>query len=1119
MCRRLTYVVVAWAIGLAAVPASADLIGWWKMEQGSGTDVWDYIAPYEDATIAPWNEEVVRWTTEGYKGNALEFLSATDLTTFVDAPLEGAELDTREASYSFWMNMPNAFQAWGPIFVLLGGVMDHSIECDGAADLYVNAQGGSVWFGTKGAALNDEQWHHVAVTYSTSANRIAIYVDGKVAATTASSLSDSILAVRIGGPRNRNQWRRYIGKLDEVAVWSNALSADDVKNVFWIGPAWERYATNPDPANEAILGATNVILKWTAGTTAAQHHLYVGESLDDVKNGAAGTDKGTTTATTFEAYPWELGKTYYWRVDEVEADGTTVYTGTVWSFTISAKRASTPAPASGAILVDPNVTLSWVAGSGAVSRDVYLGTDSANLPRVSKAQTATTYTPSPLAYDTTYYWRVDEFDGASTATGEVWHFKTTPNIQVTDPNLVGWWNFDRDEVGIALDWSGHGNHGILRGDPNRVTGYNLGAVAFDGINDMVEVPQVIVNDLTLMAWIKAGVAGPDGTTAREGSGLLWSDQAGGGDHFTVAVLGKKLAFETGGGGGMSNTTSRQDVVTGDWIHVAVTRTESTRECDIFVDGGLDTSSVHVDNRVGANPRIEIGGNPLDSRYFKGIIDEVKAYNRVLSQEELVQAMRANLLLAWNPKPFNGEAVDIRNTLQLKWSAGDGAAKHDVYFGTDPKTGGFLRGRLTVTTYSPPDKLQWAKTCYWRVDEVSATGTVTKGRVWSFSVADYLIVDDFETYDDVCNRIFFAWMDGLGYSASTDCTLPASNGNGTGSTVGNVSAPFAERTIVHSGRQSMPFGFDNTKSPFYSEAVRDWSAAQTWTAGGVNTLRLYLRGDAASFVETSPGAILMNGTGTDIWGAVDELRFVYKSLSGNGSITAKVESLTNTHTNAKAGVMIREALAPESVHGLTDVTPGAGVEFIRRLEAAGDSTSTVQTGLSSPYWVRITRTGSTFTSQCSADGVTWTSVGTDAAASSATISMANNVFIGLAVTSHAANVVCAAKFSNVATTGAVSGPWQTADIGVTQISGNQPEAFYVAVQDSTGNVGVVSHTDPAVIATGTWQEWSIPLSQFTSAGVNLTSVKKVMLGVGDRNAPKAGGAGKLYLDEIRVIKNP
>jgi hypothetical protein len=228
----------------------------------------------------------------------------------------------------------------------------------------------------------------------------------------------------------------------------------------------------------------------------------------------------------------------------------------------------------------------------------------------------------------------------------------------------------------------------------------------------------------------------------------------------------------------------------------------------------------------------------------------------------------------------------------------------------------------------------------------------------------------------------------------------------------------------------------------------------------------------------------------------------------------VDAVGNTHVSAKAGVMIRQSLEMTSAYAMVDVTPGNGIAFERREEAA-NPVATTQTGLGAPCWIKLTRTANTFTAQRSSDGVTWTSITTDATASSATISMATDVYIGLAVTSHAANRVCGARFSGVATTGGVSGAWQTADIGTAQAAGNSPESFYVVVEDIYGRSKVVTHPDPLVIATGQWEEWTIPLSEFTSAGLNLGSVNKVMVGVGNRNSPSLGGAGRLYIDDIRL----
>jgi hypothetical protein len=300
------------------------------------------------------------------------------------------------------------------------------------------------------------------------------------------------------------------------------------------------------------------------------------------------------------------------------------------------------------------------------------------------------------------------------------------------------------------------------------------------------------------------------------------------------VVGTKLAFETGPGGN-PNTFSNRDVVTGEWVHVAVTRADSSSEVAIFVNGLLDATGSHAgDTNVGSNPLIVIGANTLDSRYFKGLIDEVRAYNRVLTQEEVVTAMRGNPLRAWNPRPAMGQVVDIRYSQPLSWSAG-----HDLYFGTDktavqaatPETTGIYQGRQTETTYGLAEPLAWDTIYHWRVDEVADDGTVTPGNVWSFIVADYLIVDDFEGYtDDVGNCVYDTWIDGY---ESFD----------NGSQVGYSQEPFAEHGIVHGGRTSMPLNYDNTGGKTYAEATRSWDSAQDWTVRGLDTLTLYIRGRA------------------------------------------------------------------------------------------------------------------------------------------------------------------------------------------------------------------------------------------------------------------------------------
>jgi regulation of enolase protein 1 (concanavalin A-like superfamily) len=165
---------------------------------------------------------------------------------------------------------------------------------------------------------------------------------------------------------------------------------------------------------------------------------------------------------------------------------------------------------------------------------------------------------------------------------------------------------------------------------------------------------------------------------------------------------------------------------------------------------------------------------------------------------------------------------------------------------------------------------------------------------------------------------------------------------------------------------------------------------------------------ASF--TSGGVFDIVGSGADIWGTADEFRYVYQSSSGDCSVSAKVNQVSNTDQWAKAGVMIREGTGAGAIHASVVVTPGAGISFQRRTSTGGTSVSTTQAGLTAPYWVRITRTGNSFAAYYSSNGSTWTQLGT-----AQTITMASGAIMGMAVTSHNDGNLCTANFSNVTAT--------------------------------------------------------------------------------------------------------
>ncbi len=364
----------------------------------------------------------------------------------------------------------------------------------------------------------------------------------------------------------------------------------------------------------------------------------------------------------------------------------------------------------------------------------------------------------------------------------------------------------------------------------------------------------------------------------------------------------------------------------------------------------------------------------------------------------------------------------------------------------------------------------------------------------------------ESYTDKAGEeIFSAWIDGFtnGLSGSTVGYLTATNGT------------FGETAVVHGGKQSMPMDYNNAKKPFYSEAEYEFTTPQDWTVNGVTDLSLWFRGNPVSFVETAPGAITMSAAGVDIWDVKDEFRFGFQRLAGDGSIVAKVETLTNTNVLAKAGVMIRQSLDAGSPFAYAVMTPASGVSFGWRVLPNSTCAATTIGNIRLAQWVKLTRTGNVVTAQYAADGKTWRDIkGTDGKPVATTIAMTGSLYVGLAVTSHSAGVITTAKFSGIAVTGGVSGQWQSADIGIVH-PGNSQEPLYAAIQDSAGKIAAVANPDPAAVTLTTWTEWKVPLSGFT--GVNLAKVKKLYVGVGDRNAPVLGGAGRIYIDDIRVSR--
>ena len=156
-----------------------------------------------------------------------------------------------------------------------------------------------------------------------------------------------------------------------------------------------------------------------------------------------------------------------------------------------------------------------------------------------------------------------------------------------------------------------------------------------------------------------------------------------------------------------------------------------------------------------------------------------------------------------------------------------------------------------------------------------------------------------------------------------------------------------------------------------------------------------------------GTLRIDGSGRDIWGSSDEFHFVYRTMTGDGSVTARVNTLEAVDAWTKAGVMMRETLAAGARHAMVIVSPGKGLNFQQRVSIGGSTTHTAAGAATAPHWVRLTRVSNVFTAAVSPDGNAWTTVG------AADISMTGTIYVGLPVTSHSDGTLGTATFDHVA----------------------------------------------------------------------------------------------------------
>ncbi len=450
-------------------------------------------------------------------------------------------------------------------------------------------------------------------------------------------------------------------------------------------------------------------------------------------------------------------------------------------------KATNPIPATDSDDIPRDVTLGWKPGASAARHNVYLGTDWADVNDATV----------PTAQDLD----VNSFDPGRLDFGQTYYWRV-------------------DEVNSAPDFT------VFKGDvwnfttePFAYPSTNI-IVTTNAISTATESIENIVNGSGLDAADQHSTKSTD----------MWLGKPADGDPIWVQfefdrvyklhelwVWNYNVEFELLLGFGTKNVTVEYSTDAADWASLGDVE---------LVRGTAKSAYAH-------NTTVDLGG--VAAKYVRLTVNSGFG---VLSQYGLSEVRFMYIpAFAREPRPAAGATeADVEGT--LSWRPGREAASHEVYLGTDPAN--LALARTVEAASFQPDDLVFGNVYYWRVDEVNeaASPDTWEGDLWSFTTQEYAMIDDIEGYTDDIDAgeaVFQTWIDGWA--------------NDTGSTTGYAESPFAEKSVVHGGRQSMPVSYDNTLGPFYSEISRTWDAAQDWTVNGANTLRLYFQGAATNAADT------------------------------------------------------------------------------------------------------------------------------------------------------------------------------------------------------------------------------------------------------------------------------
>ncbi|MBP8304787.1 MAG: discoidin domain-containing protein, partial [Phycisphaerae bacterium] len=323
--------------------ASAAIVAYYPMDEGSGTAAKDASGKGHDATITG----TVKWAeSKPGLGTALDFPGDAATANYLGAGTWDPSESTGQVSVAAWIkwagaNSTSTFQ----------GIVT---KCDGVFvairwQLTMSNSTNGIGFGFGGGAPVYPapappvgEWQHVTFTHD--GTTATMYINGTAQTTTSTvALGTGTGAAIVIGALNFQGTADgpFKGTVDEVYIFDNALSATEVGQVMQGGFANPYKSRSPNPSKGATDVPRDTALSWSAGKDVISHDVYFGTVFDDVNTATRSAPAGVLlsqgqTATDFDpAGLLDFGQTYYWRVDEVNAPsaGGTIFKGDVWSFT------------------------------------------------------------------------------------------------------------------------------------------------------------------------------------------------------------------------------------------------------------------------------------------------------------------------------------------------------------------------------------------------------------------------------------------------------------------------------------------------------------------------------------------------------------------------------------------------------------------------------------------------------------------------------------------------------------------------------------------------------------------------------------------------------------------